>query len=194
MSLIQKFRKIHRQTAPIVFIPLFVSALTGIAYGLFTNWFGLSEEEGEIFLVIHQGEYLGDQLKPIYVTLVGLGLLGMIVTGLIMSPLLNKNLRAKVTKKLDQRQFHSFLAPIIFLPLIVSIVTGICYRLGKSYFGLSSEQAEIFMVIHQGEYLGDFLKPIYVLLVGLGLVAMLVTGIRMTPIFRQRRQQKDSSE
>ncbi|NES76208.1 MULTISPECIES: hypothetical protein [Okeania] len=85
------------------------------------------------------------------------------------------------------RKWHRIIAPIVFLPLFLTVITGIGYRLGKSWFGLSSEQAEIFMVIHQGTYLGDDLKPFYVLLNGIGLIFMMVTGITMSGVFRKKR-------
>ena len=183
------FRKLHRKTALILFIPLLLTALTGIAYRLGRSWFGMSKDAAEIFLVIHQGEYLGDQLKPIYVILVGLGLLGMVVTGLIMTGLLGNTRPQKISPKLSFRTVHQLGAPIIFLPLVVSAISGIAYRVTRSYLGWTKDQAEIFMVIHQGEYLGDFLKPIYVLLVGLGLLAMLVTGLNMVRLFKKRPAQ-----
>ncbi|MGK7923044.1 MAG: hypothetical protein AB4080_23895 [Trichodesmium sp.] len=68
----------------------------------------------------------------------------------------------------------------------MTVITGIGYRLGKSWFRLSSEQAEIFMVIHQASCLGDELKPFYVLLNGIGLIFMLVTGITMSRIFKKK--------
>ncbi|MCS6941562.1 MAG: PepSY domain-containing protein [Geminocystis sp.] len=74
------------------------------------------------------------------------------------------------------RQLHALLAPIVLLPLLVTVITGVAYRLGKSWFGLSREQVHFLMVIHEGEYLGRFFEPIYVLLNGLGLLWMLVTG------------------
>ncbi|MDY6806959.1 MAG: PepSY domain-containing protein [Cyanobacteriota bacterium] len=185
----QTFRKIHRKIAPILFLPLILSALTGIGYRLGKSWFGMSGEDADIFMVIHQGEYLGEQLKPIYVLLLGLGLLGAIATGLTMTALFAKNAKKRANSQLNFRQIHRLLAPIIFLPLIVSALTGIIYRLGKSWFGMSPDTANIFMVIHQGQYFGDVGKPIYVLLVGLGLIVMLITGINMTGIFRQRSPQ-----
>ncbi|MDB9312828.1 PepSY domain-containing protein [Spirulina sp. CS-785/01] len=75
------------------------------------------------------------------------------------------------------RKLHRTLAPIIVLPFVVTALTGIAYRLGKSWFGLSRDQVHFLMVIHEGEYLGDFLEPIYVLLNGLGLLFMLGTGL-----------------
>lgn len=179
------FRKLHRQSAPIVFIPLILSALTGIAYRLGRNWFGLPKEIADIFLSIHQGEFLGKPLVPVYVLLVGLGLLGMIVTGFTMIKWQGKP--SKSPPKKDWRWFHRVLAPIAFLPLLVSAFTGISYRLGRAWFGLSKEQASILLKIHQGSYLGTTFKPFYVLLVGGSLLALLITGIQMTGIFRKRR-------
>lgn len=79
--------------------------------------------------------------------------------------------------KINFRKLHRTLAPIVMLPLFVTILTGISYRLGKSWFGLSRDQVHFLMVIHEGEYLGDRLEPIYVLLNGLGVLFMLVTGV-----------------
>ncbi|MBW4620094.1 MAG: PepSY domain-containing protein [Cyanosarcina radialis HA8281-LM2] len=101
---------------------------------------------------------------------------------------------SKLSGKLDRRSVHRILAPIIFLPLTVSAITGITYRLGKSWFGLSKDRALILLQIHQGSYFGSFFRPIYVLLVGLGLVAMLITGINMISRSNKHRQKpKESS-
>lgn len=178
------FRKIHRKVAPIIFIPLLLSAITGIIYRIGKSWFGMSSETADIFMAIHQGEYLGDQLKPIYVLLVGLGLIGMIVSGFTM--VIRRFSSDRPPRAIDLRKIHGLLAPIFFAPLLVSAISGICYRLGKSWFGMSSEQAKIFMTIHQGSYLGSFLKPIYVLLVGLGLLGLIATGINMLGWFRKK--------
>ncbi|WP_036028448.1 hypothetical protein [Leptolyngbya sp. PCC 6406] len=77
------------------------------------------------------------------------------------------------------RKFHAALAPIVLLPLLVTVMTGVSYRLGKSWFGLSRDQVHILMTIHEGEYLGPTLEPIYVLLNGLGLLWMMTTGAMM---------------
>lgn len=74
------------------------------------------------------------------------------------------------------RQLHRTVAPIVLLPLVVTVFTGVAYRLGKSWLGLSKEQVHILMVIHEGEYLGSTLEPFYVLFNGLGLLWMLITG------------------
>lgn len=188
------FRKLHRKIAPILFIPLVLTALTGTIWSIVVNWLHIDEEAVDILMNIHQGEYLGSQLRPIYVLLVGLGLLGLIVTGLITIKRTGRRPPARERISLKFRKIHRIAAPIIFLPLALSSITGITYRLGRSWFGISREQGEIFLSIHQGEFLGDFFQPIYVLLVGLGLIAMLATGIYMTGIFRGKRSQLSLQE
>lgn len=180
-------RKLHRKSAPILFLPLLLTALTGVAYRIGRTWFGLSESVGDIFLEIHQGEFLGDALVPIYVLLVGLGLLGMLVTGIVM---VIQRKPSKAQPKKDYRWVHRILAPITFLPLLLSASTGIAYRLGRAWFGLPREQASFLMSLHQGSYFGTVGRSIYVFLVGLGLVALLVTGLQMTPLFRKWRSAK----
>jgi len=80
--------------------------------------------------------------------------------------------------KLNQqiRKWHRNIAPIVMLPLLITATTGVFYRLSKDWFGLSRDQVHFLMSIHEGEYFGDILKPIYVLLNGLGLFWMLATG------------------
>ena len=74
------------------------------------------------------------------------------------------------------RKLHRMIAPIVILPLLFTVSTGVIYRIAKSWFGVSRDQIHILMSIHEGEYLGQTLEPIYVLLNGLGLLWMLVTG------------------
>ena len=136
-------------------------------------------------MTIHEGRFLGQALVPIYVLLMGLGLLGLLATGLVMI-IKRKPSKAKASSKRDWRWYHRFVAPIALLPLLVSAITGIGYRLGKAWFGLSNEQAAILLRLHQGSYLGDALKPVYVLLVGIGLIVLLISGIQMTGIVRKR--------
>ena len=97
------------------------------------------------------------------------------------------------------RQFHRQLAPILMLPFLVTAITGVAHRLGKSWFGLSRDQVHVLMVIHEGEYLGTDLKPFYVLLNGLGLLVMVITGgvmwfnsIRRSSWFKQLQARLNS--
>ena len=74
------------------------------------------------------------------------------------------------------RKLHRAIAPIVLLPLLITVTTGVVYRLSKDWFGLSRDQVHFLMTLHEGEYLGPTLEPIYVLLNGLGLLWMLTTG------------------
>ncbi|WP_017305442.1 PepSY domain-containing protein [Spirulina subsalsa] len=96
------------------------------------------------------------------------------------------------------RQLHRTLAPIIILPFLITALTGISYRLGKSWLGLSRDQVHWLMTIHEGEYLGPILEPIYVLLNGLGVLFMIGTGTYMViqswqpqRWFRPRQKQEE---
>ena len=111
----------------------------------------------------------------------------MIVSGIIMIKQRKKNSQGQFTsKQLNFRSLHGLLAPIFLLPLFVSASTGIIYRISRAWLGLPKEQVKIFMDIHQGSYLGPSLRVFYILLVGLGLLFILITGIQMTGIFRKR--------
>ena len=93
------WRKIHRFIAPILFLPLLLTTITGIAYRLGRSWFDIPKGKGtlaETLLTIHQGGFLGEQLRPYSVLLDGLGLIGLIVTGIIMMGLLGKRPRRQV--------------------------------------------------------------------------------------------------
>lgn len=177
----RNFQQFHRKIAPIVFLPLLATALTGVLYRVGRSWFGWPRSIAESMMAIHTGEFLGEPLVPFYVAIVGLSLVAMVVTGLTMM-----RWRAGKQQKLTGRKIHRWLTPILFLPLAVSAVTGVIYELGQDWFGLSGRQAAFFLGVHQGAYLGSFLRVIYVLLIGVGLVALLITGINMTSIVRRK--------
>lgn len=91
-------------------------------------------------------------------------------------------------KTLNWRKLHRFIAPILFLPLLLTTITGVIYRVGRSWFGMSKELGKVFLDIHQGAFLGADLKTFYVLLDGLGLVALILTGMIMSGIFFKKRR------
>jgi uncharacterized iron-regulated membrane protein len=179
------FRSLHRKISPILFLPLLLSALSGVAYRIGSSWFGLSNDFGELMMTIHEGRFLGQALAPFYILLVGLGLIGIVVTGLNMLLPMRTKKSAEKSAKPNPRLWHRWLAPIFFLPLLVSASTGIMYRLGKVWFKLPKEQTSLLISLHQGTYFGQALRPLYILFVGLGLLGMLVTGIQMTSVFRK---------
>lgn len=79
------FRKYHRTLSVIIALPLALTVLTGMAITMIGEWgmnLGLSRR---IILGIHTGEIV--HLQGIYPILNGLGLMGLLVTGLSMSGL-----------------------------------------------------------------------------------------------------------
>ena len=79
----------------------------------------------------------------------------------------------------NSRQFHKALAPWLFLPLFISSITGLIYRISKDLLGYSRDDVHWLMSIHEGEWLGENGELIYVILNSLGLIWMLVTGLQM---------------
>ena len=87
---------------------------------------------------------------------------------------------AAVPWALRLRRAHAALAPWVLAPLLLTVSTGLGYRLLKDWGGLGRDQAHPLMVLHEGEWLRRWLGPggetLYVLLNGLGLLWMLATG------------------
>ena len=79
----------------------------------------------------------------------------------------------------NSRQFHKALAPWIFLPLFLSAITGLLYRVSKDLLGFSRDEAHWLMSLHEGEWLGEYGELIYVFLNSLGVIWMLITGFQM---------------
>tara|TARA_B100000900_G_scaffold114861_1_gene96420 strand:- start:404 stop:712 length:309 start_codon:yes stop_codon:yes gene_type:complete len=79
----------------------------------------------------------------------------------------------------NSRQLHKALAPWVFLPLFISAITGLFYRVSKDLLGFSRDQVHWLMSLHEGEWLGDNGELIYVFLNFLGIFWMLVTGFQM---------------
>ncbi len=85
MNLKRAFRKYHRVLAIALCIPLSLTVLTGMLATMVGEWsldLGLPRS---LILGIHTGEIL--HLQAIYPILNGLGLIGLLVTGLSMSGL-----------------------------------------------------------------------------------------------------------
>ena len=85
------------------------------------------------------------------------------------------------------RELHQRIAPFVLLPLLVTVCSGVGYRLARDWFGASREQVHWLMTLHEGEWLGPTLEPIVVLMNAVGLLWMLITGLALL-IERWRRQ------
>lgn len=168
-----KARSLHRRLAPAIAVPLALTALSGMAFRVGRSWFGLSGAFGDWMLAVHEGRVLGEPLVPFYVLSVGLALLAMIGSGL------------SLLRRRRQRSLHAWLAPLLFAPLLVSAVTGISFRLGKAWFDIPTPVARWLLRLHQGSYLGKDLRVVYVLLLGIGALALLGTGLARTGLGRR---------
>lgn len=180
-------RKLHRRSAPFIFVPLLISASTGLLAFVGTDWFKMSHEFGDLMKSFHEGRFLGKPLVPIYILLVGIGLLGMIITGLGMI-----RTKFRLPSKFNWRSTHQLLAPIALLPLLISIMTGVGYRLGRNWFNIPKSQIGILLKIHQGSYFGQIGQSIYIVLLAISLITLIITGMQMTGIFHRSGQKSAS--
>ncbi len=84
------------------------------------------------------------------------------------------------------RKYHRLLAIVLFLPLALTVLTGMAATITEEWsidLGLSRN---LLLKIHTGEIL--HLQAIYPILDGLGLIGLLVTGITMSGLFRSKPQ------
>ena len=169
-----KARSLHRRLAPAIVVPLLITVVSGMAFRVGRSWFGLSADFGGWMMALHEGRYLGERLVPFYVLFVGLALLAMIGSGL------------SLLRRRRLRSWHAWLAPVLAAPLLVSAVTGISFRLGKAWFDIPTPVARFLLRLHQGRYLGKDLRVVYVLLLGLGALALQGIGLGMTNLWRRR--------
>lgn len=90
--MIRIFRKYHRFLAIAVSLPLFLTVIRGVGYPIFDEWFE-QEKIAHFLIEVHTMEILG--LEDIYPLLNGLGLMGLLVTGLSLTGLFRKRPSSK---------------------------------------------------------------------------------------------------
>lgn len=93
------------------------------------------------------------------------------------------------------RKYHRLLAPIIFLPLFLTVLTGMVATVAGEWsfkFGLSRSVRGFMLGLHTGETF--HLEAIYPMLNGLGLIGLLVTGISMTGLFKGKQIKQAPSD
>jgi len=171
-------RLFHRWFAPWLFLLLAVSAITGVAYRAGKTWFGLNGGTGQSIMEIHTGEWIHPAFSPFYVLIVGGGLLLLLSSGAV---LLRQQTRAQ-----GARLWHRIFGLILILPLTATAVTGILYKLGQEWFDFSEDTSRLLMVIHEGRWLGPTLRPFYVTLLGLGVLALGSFGLRLVRFPRRK--------
>lgn len=68
---------------------------------------------------------------------------------------------------------------VLLLPLAASAITGMLYRAGQAWFGLSEDTAHLLMTIHEGGWLGRDLKVYYSVTLGSGSLALGFFGLAL---------------
>jgi hypothetical protein len=84
----RSFRKYHRVLASIVFLPLILTTLTGMATTITADWQLNLGIPRDLLLAIHTGEIF--HLQKVYPILNGLGTLGLLITGITMTGIFNR--------------------------------------------------------------------------------------------------------
>lgn len=179
------FRKLHRNFAPWLIIPLLVTLSTGIGYRVGKAWFGLDGKIANRLMDVHTGEWMGEIGSMIYLAVTGFGLLAVIATGATL-------LFAKGSK-IPLRRSHRIFAVVMMLPLAASAATGLAYKFGEAWFHLPDETTDLFMKIHEGAWLGKAFTPFYVLFVGLGLLVIMVTGFQIARSMKKKSHGPDAT-
>jgi len=99
VKLIRLFRKFHRFLGIIVFLPVTLTVLTGMAATMLEEWTFLNiDVSRSLILSIHTGEIF--KLQAFYPILNGIGIIGLLVTGISMTGLFGR--RSPVKKELEE--------------------------------------------------------------------------------------------
>lgn len=170
------FRRLHRKLSPWLFALVAFSAATGVIFRAGKKWFGMDGQTGQAVMEWHSGERLGPALSPFYVLLVGTALLFIVATGAFL-------LWQKAGKGMT-RTWHRVLGAVLLFPAAATAISGVLYKTGQAWFGLSEDAARVLMSIHEGAWLGRGLKVYYSVFTGCGLLALGLSGLAL---LRRRR-------
>lgn len=89
------------------------------------------------------------------------------------------------------RQLHRMMAPVMLLPLLITLFTGMGFQIA-----VSLDQASDFLWLmewHRGKFGAINLEMIYPFLNALGLLTLVITGMVMWVQINQRQQKRRSS-
>lgn len=89
--------------------------------------------------------------------------------------------------KRSARKYHRIVAPIIALPLILTVLTGMLATIIREWSITPGLTSSLIISIHTGEIF--HLQAIYPILNGLGLIVLVVTGISMSGVFGKKKRQ-----
>ncbi len=94
-------------------------------------------------------------------------------------------------KSAQIRKIHRFLAPILILPIILTLVTGSLFQIAN----LTGRGGDFYWLlqVHKGNWTIVNLEVIYPFLNSLGLLVMAVTGFSMWSQLKRPRSRKQPS-
>jgi hypothetical protein len=172
------FRKLNLQIAPVLLFPLLMTSLTGIILGLGNRLGILPTVVIDALLIIHQGKFLGAKIAPFYVLLLGLGVLviGLNILIKVRDSLTSKSVNPVVVN------IYKIVALILVFPLGVCVETGVAYRLGTDWLGMTNQQTAIFGSMHSGTPLAMVLGILYTLVTGFSLILLSIVGVETSLI------------
>jgi hypothetical protein len=75
------------------------------------------------------------------------------------------------------RPLHRRLAPWLAAPLALFAVTGMTYRIGRSWFEMARETGHQVLDVHTAMWLGKGASLVYTSAIGLGLIALVASGV-----------------
>ena len=174
-------RRLHRQLAPVLFLPFLLVTLTGLVYqlGARSDLIPLPDDLAGLMMRLHNGAVFR-KLRTVYILLLTLGFVGMGISGIVL-------FRRALRLQWRDRVIHNTLTPFLILPFLVTGLTGGLYIFGNRLLGIPSNLGPLLMDLHTGNYLGSVGSLLYVVILSVGLVMMVITGLRMTQWFRRRR-------
>jgi uncharacterized iron-regulated membrane protein len=171
MSAKARLRHLHRVFSPWIVPSLLLMAVTGLIYRVGRAYFGMSKETGGKVLYLHSGAWLGENGSVIYLLIVGGALLFLVVSGLWMW--------FSSRSRVPGRKYHRLLSIIFAVPLALSAITGMAFQVGGKWLHASEPTMKLLLSLHQGSWLGPTLRPFYIMFLGLALIGLCLTGIRM---------------
>lgn len=77
------------------------------------------------------------------------------------------------------RPLHRRLALWLVVPLLISLATGILYRVGRTWFDMEKPTGQSVLDFHTGMVLGETFSVLYTAFTGLGLLLLSVSGARL---------------
>lgn len=77
-------RRWHRVLGALLLLPLAATAVTGMLYKAGQAWLGIPEDTARLLMTVHEGAWLGRDLKVYYSLVLGAELLGLGFLGLAL--------------------------------------------------------------------------------------------------------------